>query len=650
MLITKIRNGVKSTAGRVGLMILFLSLFGGMGFLTLFRKLVDGRSGNGIAWVNKEEINRIEFLKRKKAVEDQMTQIQKQFGANAPMVMMLYGIEPDPAKNALNSLIKEALYNDYMRRMGLYVAPEYIGLKLQDPFFVIPHLRHVMPQGIVDAQGNIDMDLFNLFKAQFFTEELKQSLIKVVEQEIAASFVNNSFYLPRYMIDNKIKDTNTLKKYDYLILEAADFLHDESVKNIKEEEIKAHYDEMNKNHSTYMIPARRSGILYEFESDNFSYNISEKEISDHYNKIKRSKFVESPTHVTVNQVVFDNVEEKGLAALKEEADLFHAEVIQHPEQFEELARKAAPSKEKVKNGGKLDISERGKHDADIEKNAYRLKTDGEISPVFKTKDGYAILQRVSRKEMTFSPLSKVEKEVIAQLKERKFSTQFSKLASESIKSEEKLALFVNEYKAKQEIVAPQEKETAGHGQRLFNLKKVGDKQSFVSKGKGYIIVLDALYKKEFIPFSLIQDKVKKDLMEKKATQLLVNCIKEGKDTVAISRNLHTLKKGSVKTSDWIKSDNKEALEKTAVPADLFKLEKIGSVATAFYNNKGYFVLLKELKNGSKKDTETENYGVKAELKRQVKSLFDQAFIASLERNATIKIDISSEPRNADYEI
>ena len=88
----------------------------------------------------------------------------------------------------------------------------------------------------------------------------------------------------------------------------------------------------------------------------------------------------------------------------------------------------------------------------MEAAAFKLKNDGEISPLFQTKDGIEILQRVSRKSAAYKPLSAVQAEVTAAVRQalfnRIFAADMERIQHEVKQSPEALAQFAQSKGAK----------------------------------------------------------------------------------------------------------------------------------------------------------------------------------------------------------
>ena len=94
----------------------------------------------------------------------------------------------------------------------------------------------------------------------------------------------------------------------------------------------------------------------------------------------------------------------------------------NPEKFAELAKKYSEDTTASK-GGFIDYFKRGTYDADIEKEAFKLKEKNQISSVISTKEGLVIIQLVDRKAAKDKPFSSVRDEIVKSLRQKKAVNQ-----------------------------------------------------------------------------------------------------------------------------------------------------------------------------------------------------------------------------------
>lgn len=633
MLISKIRTGVKAPWAKILLGFFFIALFGGFGIVQVVRKLISG-NGDGVALVNGQEISRAFFKQKEQEAQERISMLYRRFGQATPMVMAMQGISLDPQKTALDSCINATLLDQLVKNIPVYLSQEYLKNKFQDPIFLVTKLMHVMPPDVVTSQGRINMDAFQRFMMSYNLGPIEQELVSSLKQEMALKLIGDAFWLPQFVEKEIIAHHNVQKKYTIMTLSLDDMIKREQEKGASLEEIQQFYTQENQINKRYSIPAKRNGIKWIFEPQNFTVKVTDKEIENYYNKVKISKFIETPTQVKIREIILDDVKNVGLKELRNQIEQLHAEFIAHPEKF------AQQEKSKV-----VDFFKRGdKKEKAIEQAAFRLKENGAISSVIELENGYALIQRIDRKESTFKPLEKVKAEVQKIVRDKKFATEFSKMATRMIRmsSEDPKAFeqFIESNKAQQEKVAAVAKDEGPVAGRLFSLKKRGDKIAYVSDGKGVILELGDILKPATPPFDIMKPVIEKDFYAIRAQKSLADQLKLEKEKV-LQSNVVTASSGSkIEKTDWIGPKDEEKLKKLfekGIPQDILLLDIKGGVVATMGKKDGYIIRLDDERVLSDTKTEADKNKLEYELNKQLHELFQRAFVASLYRTATIKI-------------
>lgn len=507
-----------------------------------------------------------------------------------------------------------------------------------------------MPDNIITRQGRINIEVFNQFIATHDLLPLEEGFKKELKQELALKMVGSSFWTPQFAIKEMLENQSAQKKFTIVTLSFDEMLKKAKETPLTEAEIRAFYDEQNRKTKRYHIPLKRSGDRWVFEQSDFDIPIKEKEIETYYNKIKRTKYIDQPTQIKIRQIIFDKVKEKGLNELKKEAEEVHKQLLEEPKQFAKIADKYSSAA--TKNGGLVDFFKRGDKDKALEREAFRLKADGDISPVTAIKDGFVIVQRVARKEATFKPLAKVKGEVTKALKTKKFNTEFIKMANRVVRSQaddkkEKFDAFVKRHKGKEERVAAVARNEGPVAGRLFSLKKMGDQMAYLSEGKGVILQLRHILKASVPPYDMMKPFIEKDLYTEKAHKLMTKELKELKAKALKDNKLVAPAGAQAETTDWMDSkstDKLQALLAKGIPQDLMFLDKKGGVVTASNDKKGFVIRLDELK-AREKETADEKLKLKNAVEERFNTFSTISFIASLNRTATIESNIPTARRN-----
>ncbi len=666
MIILGIRDGIKSKWSKILLTIIFLSFFGGIGLTTIFKRFFGGKSEDTFMVINKKEISRHVFENRKKEEESRINFYYQRFGKNAPLFMMQNGISGNAEEVALKSLIIETLLDQAVVTFPVYVSHHYLESKIKDPEFLLSELYHIMPMSIINPDGTFNGDLLHkVIQEQFGASNLGIYFLDKIKRDVALSLLSTGAYVPQFAVQGMVDATMQEKHYIQLYLPADAFVKEAREKGATDAQIKAFFDAENKKNERYYIPAKRSAIQYTFDSKDFALEVSNKEIEDYYNKVKRERYVESPVQCKIREIIFNDVKNTGLIALKNKLQEIAIQVKQDPSQFAALAQKHSQVTS-AKNGGMVDFFKRGEKEKSIERAAIALKNDGDISEIIELEDekGYALVQRVARKEATYKPLISVTTEIKRVLQERKFNAEFIRQAqrytqAQSVDEESKKAFeaFVEKHKGVKKVLEAAPRQEGTVSARLFSLKKRGDRAAFISDGKGVIVEVVDILKKVLPPFELFKPMVEKDYFTVNGHELLGQVAKA---VIEKARETHTLKAdfnkhAVVKQLDWVNQLNEkqaEQLQKDGIAQALFSLEKIGAVSAAPAKDGVFIFMLDQLRKPSDQKIIERESDVEKSYYSICNSLFTRSFIASLYRNATIESDktASDSRKNDFYEI
>lgn len=661
MLITKIRTGIQSPITKFFLLFLFVALFGGFGIFGVLKKILSGGTSDNIALVNGLGVSRSLYNYKKDELDERVKTIYQRFGKNAPLILQMQGLDKDVQTQAFNLAVRETLLDQVVQNTPIYLSEDYVQAKLKDPYFFVSRFYHLMPQGIADQQGRVNIDLFNHFLATNNTASLEAELENSLKQETALDLVKNGFWLPDFITKDVYKNQQSQKKYSIISFSLDDAIKNEKEKGATDKELEEFFNKENDKNKRYYIPAKRNGKKWVFDVKDFTLEISEKELKDYYNKIKRSRFVETPTQVKIRQIMFTDIKEKGLVTLQEEAEKVRQEALKDPSKFSELAKKYSSDKDTASKGGIVDFFKRGTNNKHIERAAFvNLKSDNEISVVIDlgNKEGYALVQRVARKETTYKPFEKVKAEVEKLARAHKFQREFVKKTTPLIRAkgeeaQKRFKEFVTKNKATGERVAAVAKNEDPIAARLFSLKKSGDRIAYISDGKGVVLELDNILRKNLPPFNMLKPYVEKDFYAQRAKKNLKKLLDAEEKKAQKEGSLSKVQGGKVKKTDWISPTDEQAFKKLleqGVPQDIMLLDKKGGVIAVLNDSGGFLISLDELKLEKNDDTKKKETELKTTLDKSLSSVFMQAFIASLQRNATIEIKEKSEMRNDHYEI
>lgn len=651
MLIGKIRKGIKSPFVKVFLMFLMITLIGGFGLLGIVKKIIYGNK-DGIAWVNGYAIDRNDYRDRVRKEKEAIDNLFRRFGKQAEMLMAMNGMENNPEKTALNALIQEELIDQTIRAFPLYISPEYLKARLQDPYY-LNSIGVLMPPHVLNSQGRIDPAAFQKYLAEGNLKPMEKEITEEIRRSTAFSLIEGAVYVPQFVAKEEhiLKDLG--KKYSIATYSLNTFLKAEEAQSATDGEISSFFE---KNKSHYYTPARRSGTKWEFTASDFDIKVTDKEITEYYNKVKHGRFIEAPAHVKIREIVFNQVKEKGLITLKEEAEKVYQEALKNPSEFADLAKKHSTGTT-AKNGGLVDFFKRGTKEKILEQAAFRLKNNNDIAPLIETKDGFIIVQRVDRKEALFKPLDKVKKEIVQLLTDKKFASQFSRAAYtvthiKGDDAQEKLDEFISKNKGKKSVIDPVTKSEEAIAGRLFSLKKSGDRLAYVSEGKGYIIELKDIIKTVLPPFEMLKPYVLKDLHRENAYKALKHFLDTEKKKALNNQKIETSEYGTIQKTGFLKPSEQEEFKKLfeqGIPQEITTLSKEKGIFAHLSDDKGFLIMLDEVESLDQKLFEEKHDKLKLSLFNNYKQLLIGSFIASLNRTAKIEVNTVQQRAESSYD-
>ncbi len=645
-IIVSLRKAIKGPVGKILMGGIFITMFGGFGLSRIFLKFFKGSSFEGVALVNGIDISRQSFQAAVAQEDQRISAIRQQYGEHADLYMNIMGMNTDPQVNALNALIHGAVMEDFAEKLQLHLSHGYLEARLADPRFLMNEFGHLLPRETFLKDGGIDTYAVLEFLKQTgqmeaIEEQLREKLIK----QFAILMLQSGFFVPSFMIKQMYVEQKLGKKFSYQTFTLATFIQKERTAGATDEQLKAFYDEQNKLSRRYWIPELRSGNKWTFSADQYGITIDASDVDAYYAKNKATRFVKEPVQIQVREIVFGDLVKRGRATVQEEAEKVYAELMQNPADFEKLAKANSTDKESGAKGGLVEWFKRGAKDKAYEKGAFKLKEDGEISPLVETKDALVILQRVARKEATFEPLEKVRADIVKILTDQKFRTEFTRQANQLSRQDDTqnaLKGFVQLHKGVESSLNEVKKDTADIvSQRLFVLKNDGDLSVFVQDGKGVIVQFAGKTPSKAAVIEKVFNEVASDYYEAKATKALEAAVKKAKEQTLAQKKLVSVDGGKISSTEWIKADDTKMLEKLVeqgFPQGFMELDWEGAVLSNFNKDGGVVLRLDETEEFKEEALEEQKQGMLKQVFERNSGLFSQAFIASLFRNATIKVN------------
>lgn len=571
-----------------------------------------------------------------------IARLRQQLGDMADQYLPMFGLN-NPTQRALDEVVVNYLLDRQAQNLSVSCAGTFLEQKMYDPYIV----QDVMPLSVFDQRGGINAQAlsYELQKQGKTLADYEAMVQAVLQRKILIGLVRTGAYVSKGSVAQLFARDYQEKQYELIQLSLDAYKKKVSV---TDQEVETYFNEQTQRNKRYNVPEKRAGIVWQFPLKSYGITVSDEAVERYYNKHKHDQFVDQQPMVQIRKIVLTTDTANPAATRALVADI-QKQLADNPHAFAELARKHSDDSSTAKDGGLTAYFKRGQDDADVEKAAFLLEKDGDIAPVVTTKEGYVFVQRVGRKKKTFTPLSSVEKKIKDAITERKFAEQFtadtSRLISSIAESKDAFEAFAQQkgaIKSEQPAVSNSDTTIA---RNLFQLKK-GNATSYIDAGRGYVVQVTSITKAHTPEFKAVQDQVKTDLIEAKARALLAADLAKAFERTA-TESFDAVAKdmgGTALVTEFIKKDDSlkiSELTKKDLPVHaLLALVKEGDRNSGFENNKGYVIRVKAV-SPIDEDVYHEKYQeLLAESLRLEKDRVLKGFVASLQRNATIKIDTS----------
>jgi parvulin-like peptidyl-prolyl isomerase len=631
------RKQVYRNVFRAFLILTAASMLVGVGLTSFFKK--SAYRSSAIATVDGEDIEYREFARREKAKREQLALLRYQFEQMGMPDQGLFDI--DSKKLAFSGLLEEILLNRVARSLDIQLNEEYVASKLSDNYYVTRELSEFFPSYLAVSQSFDNEALTRMLRSNGMSIADFETFVEHdLERKVVKDIALNSLYNPAFVVKRKYAQDYAAKKFSSMTLSLDTFLTQAKKSKPADDELQRFFNENSKN---YIVPEKRSGTLWEFSPEQYGIAVSDAQVREHYENNK-DKFIASPVKVKVRRILFKVASEEQFLAAKVKAEAVHAELAKNSELFAAKAQQFSDDKATAKNGGTVDFFARGDREPNFEKATFRLKEDGEISPIVQTKDGLEIIQRVARRSAEYKGLAAVSSEIKNLLTNLEFKNRFDedveRVLADAQQEPAVLGTFAAKKKAKQSELSLAERDDSLKGEKLFTLKE--GFSSYLDQGKGVILQLRSIHKSHAANFADIKTAVVNDFYKVKAEKDLMTALSAARQK-ADTQSLTTLAQEyhiNPRTIGWLKSEDSDqikSLTKEGFPVvQMLQMEKSGSVLGYYDGTKGYLVKLDAIEQVKDQEFGSKKQAINNELERSHSVVALNGFVASLARNVTLK--------------
>jgi hypothetical protein len=606
---------MKSSAYKAVLWVVILAMAGVFSLPELI-KIASGNS-KWIVRINDTIVEHDDFARAVAGQQEFVDMFHMQFGQNAEMLARLMGVTLDPQQLAYDKVIRDTLLNQVATNLGIVVHDDSITRQFQDPSFLQHEIPELVSRSVWGPNGiEISMLRAYLQRMGLTVADFESRVAQAIARRTVLSCLSGASYTSEAQIKERFVNEYLGKKFSVVSLPLTSFVAQENAKEISNAELAAFFNKKNTEEKHYWVPEKRAGMMWHFDPKKYGITVTEQEIQNYYDDNKVRQFVENPVRMQIRRMTFDTYDK----------------AVQARQQF------TANIDEFAKNAELLPLFAKGTHERELERAAFVLKNDGDVSEVVKTTKGFDLIQRVSKQAQTYKPLTKIKNDITNQLVEKKFTAILEKEEKEALQ-ENRWQQFVQEKSGKQEAISLMANDNSPLAQTIFSLSNDGFRAR-VADHSGRVVQVTDIVKRNLPTLETVKDLVRTDLVAERAD-------KARRDTLSLMRQqlkteaLTAVAKErgfTIKQTDWIQPQNQDAMKKltdAGIPAaGLLQLEKIGTVLEL--PESGILARLDDIEPFNQ-ETFNEQY---AKLKRAqaVEGMqeLQQGFIASLYRNATIK--------------
>ena len=606
---------------------------------------MPGENGENAALVNGRSISVADYKRSLGSIQASISAMQSYFPSNIPydaMVKMMLGGK-DLETIALEKSIKNELVNQ---------VAESLDVQINETYFK-EELVRMLPQAVFNEVGSVNNDTYNFYvnRLGMSISEFESGCYKDILRSVVEKVVSVAEYNPSYILADKFKQKTVKKSFEIAVFDFQHFLKNEQQSAISETDLQAYFD---KNKEQYKTEEKRCMSYFALspKQEEASIKLDAASIQSYYEKNKGTLFRIAP-QVSVRRILISN--EQGDVVARKKADDVLSMLTQDSSQFAVLAKQYSHDKDSAKKGGLLELFSRGTHDAELETAAFKLQNKGEISGVVQTARGYEIIQLEQRVSAVEKSLDEVREQIIKTLRAKKAAAAIKsdvETAMHSYKKEDKGALsaLAANYKVKSSqtpwLVNDKTKYDGIEAklvERAFSKAASTKNAGFFQHNGDYIVYELVEARESSVPsLSAIQKEVSRDFQNSRAHGDLNTVVKQAKaklyrneqglKALAHDEHLKFIETGMIARSE--KSDKLK--EMGLLQSKLFVLSDASQILE--YRNKddvylARFVDYKDLSN----DDQQGYADFVASEEKKVQTSGMNAFIASLQRNATIDV-------------
>lgn len=625
-MISYMRSKVKSKGSQIIIWIAIFSMVGMASIPEILKRFFGNEE-----WVfniNGSKVSIQEFANKIEEEKRYIEYFKAQLGAYGSNLWAASGLNLNPVTLAKDAIINETLLNKLVSQMNIQVDPEVLKFEITKK----------IPNELLKTYGG-DINALSYALGYPNVAAFEKNIEQGIKQGLILDIIHGALYVPSFEVKNRYENMFAKKKFSILIFPHEKYVNELKKTPVSQDDLKKFFDEQNKD-KKYWIAEKRDGIKWEFDPISYGIKVTDKEIESYYNKNRRTQFIENPLGVEVRRILFKVKNPKETSAVIQKAQKIYSELLSDKTKFIDYVKKYSDAKEQL-------LINKNQKDPVIEKAAFDLKADGDISNIIESSEGIEILQRVSKKPITFKKIENVKSQIRATLEKEKFNKLFAldmrRFISES-KDQEAFNEFAKKKNAKESKINLIKNDGSAMAEKLFGIKNENGSAFYLDNNKGAYIKVTQIQKSHAPSFESVKKDVENDFYNQKANQKLKEQVEKAKKQASI-RTFDKIKDEfgvTLKNTGWISQEDRtevEKLQKENISVGvLFGLDKEGAVSEYINDKAGYLIRLDSIEPFNKDKFDQNKRSIEQELMRKGKQDIETGFIASLKKNAKIKIN------------
>jgi hypothetical protein len=394
----------------------------GVLFMTDLLKLFKKNSDYAIR-VNGTALSNTEFEHGLQSEKEKLAYMQQQYGDQVMQMMLASqtGFSLDPVQNIVNNFILSTLINQAGEKLKLIISSEAAQKELLGK----------LPAALVDqASGKIDRKAVQQAYKQSVSE-LEKLVAKELQATLVLDLVSSAALVGQFEIDQDYGNRNGQKKFAVITFSAKEIVAKINAQKISDHELAGYFKQQNDLKKRYWTEEVRAGRRWELTQKDFAIKVSEQDVSHFYHKNKKSLYQEKPAEIKIRRILIPKKADQDIYALYTQAKELRNKLVSGQDSFANHQAKEAIIKQSTDKA------------VGVEKAAFALKMDGEISPAIELPNGIEIIQRISRIPATFKSLESLKSQITKELTVQKFR----KVAEVTLRRISNSATGVQQFKA-----------------------------------------------------------------------------------------------------------------------------------------------------------------------------------------------------------